>query len=178
MRFEELDETVTFDIGPLPLPVTLHRGPLGPPWELPWTTLFFTEQGIYTLHNLTVLLLDLEKNFEICMLLAFGGPPPGPPWGPHTCTIWTNLNSRPVRMIPVKFGSNPTMRFQEEEEGPPPQGPIGATLGTAMNKFYSSPNKVSTHYITWLFSFWIWRRRCLKFAWFWPLGASPWIPYP
>ena len=30
----------------------------------------------------------------------------------------------------------------------PPQGPIGATLGTAMNNFYSSPNKVSTHYIT------------------------------
>ena len=53
----------------------------------------------------------------------------------------------------------------------PPQGPIGATLGTAMDNFYSSPNKVSTHYITWLFSFWIWRRRCLKFAWFWPLGG-------
>ena len=29
----------------------------------------------------------------------------------------------------------------------PPQGPIGATLGTVMNNFYSSPNKVSTHYI-------------------------------
>ena len=55
----------------------------------------------------------------------------------------------------------------------PPQGPIGATLGTAMNNFCSSPNKVSTHYITWLFSFWIWRRRCLKFAWFWPFGALP-----
>ena len=73
-----------------------------------------------------------------------------------------------------------------------PQGPIGATLGTAMNNFCSSSNKVSTHYITWLFSFWIWRRRCLKFAWFWPFGALPlgphgghtyylnklWIPYP
>ena len=54
-----------------------------------------------------------------------------------------------------------------------PQGPIGATLGTAMNNFYSSPNKVSTYYITWPFSFWIWRRRCLKFAWFWPFGALP-----
>ena len=51
------------------------------------------------------------------------------------------------------------MRFQEDEKvtfykGPPsltcypPQGPIGATLGTAMNNFNSSPNKVSTHYIT------------------------------
>ena len=58
-----------------------------------------------------------------------------------------------------------------------PQGPIGATLGTAMNNFYSSPNKVSTHYITWPFSFWIWRRRCLKFAWFWPFGALPLGPH-
>ena len=58
----------------------------------------------------------------------------------------------------------------------PPQGPTGATLGTAMNNFYSSPNKVSTHYITWLFSFWIWRRS-LKFAQFWPLGALPLGPH-
>ena len=58
-----------------------------------------------------------------------------------------------------------------------PQGPIGATLGTAMNNFCSSSNKVSTHYITWLFSFWIWRRRCLKFAWFWPFGALPLAPH-
>ena len=60
--------------------------------------------------------------------------------------------------------------------GPPPQpvtpqGPIGATLETATNNFYSSPNKVSTHYITSLFSFWSWREICLKFAWFWPLEA-------
>ena len=33
-----------------------------------------------------------------------------------------------------------------------PQGPIGATLGTAMNNFCSSSNKVSTHYITWIVS--------------------------
>ena len=58
-----------------------------------------------------------------------------------------------------------------------PQGPIGATLGTAMNNFYSSPIKVSTHYMTWPFSFWIWRRRCLKFAWFWPFGALPLGPH-
>ena len=58
-----------------------------------------------------------------------------------------------------------------------PQGPIGATLGAAMNNFYSSPNKVSTHYITSPFSFWIWRRRCLKFAWFWPFGALPLGPH-
>ena len=59
----------------------------------------------------------------------------------------------------------------------PPQGPIGATLGTAMNNIYSSPIKVSTHYITRLFSFWIWRRRCLKCAWFWPFGALPLGPH-
>ena len=58
-----------------------------------------------------------------------------------------------------------------------PQGPIGATLGTVMNNFYSSPIKVSTHYMTWPFSFWIWRRRCLKFAWFWPFGALPLGPH-
>ena len=51
------------------------------------------------------------------------------------------------------------------------------TLGTAMNNFCSSSNKVSTHYITWLFSFWIWRRRCFKFAWFWPFGALPLGPH-
>ena len=58
-----------------------------------------------------------------------------------------------------------------------PQGPIGATLGTAMNNFCSSSNKVSTHYVTWLFSFWIWRRRCLKFARLWPFGALPLGPH-
>ena len=56
---------------------------------------------------------------------------------------------------------------------PPPTGAHWATLGTAMNNFYSSPKKVITNYIIWLFYFWIWRRRCLKFAWFWPLGALP-----
>ena len=32
--FQEEDETVTFYKGPPPEPVTLHRGPFGPPWEL------------------------------------------------------------------------------------------------------------------------------------------------
>ena len=113
-----------------------------------------------------------------------------PHWG-HMYYI-TNLNPQPLRMIPAKFGYNPTMRFSRSRWnsyflhiGPlpnlvPPQGPIGATLGTAMNNFCSSPNKVSTLYITWLFSFWIWRRRCLKFAWFWPhiLFEQVWIPFP
>ena len=81
------------------------------------------------------------------------------------------------------------MRFQEIDEtvtvtfyiGPhpnllPPQGPIGATLGTVMNNLYSSLKKVSTHYITWLFYVWIWRR-IFKFACFWPLGGLPLGPH-
>ena len=46
-----------------------------------------------------------------------------------------------------------------------------------MNNLCSSSNKVSTHYITWLFSFWIWSIR-----WYsnlhgvGPLGPSPWAP--
>ena len=69
------------------------------------------------------------------------------------------------------------MHFQKEDETVTfYKGPTGAYWGhpgTAMNNFYSSPNKVSTYYITGPFSFWIWRRRCLKFAWFWPFGALP-----
>ena len=75
------------------------------------------------------------------------------------------------------------MRFQEEDEtvtfykGPPPQpvthhrGPLGPPWELSfMNNFYSSSNKVSTctHYIIWLFSFWIW---------FWPFGALPLGPH-
>ena len=60
-----------------------HRGPLGLPWELPWTT-FVLHLTRYLHTTLTILLLDLEKKmFEICMVLALLGPPPGPPWGPH-----------------------------------------------------------------------------------------------
>ena len=149
------------------------KGPQGPIGVLPWTIIC-----IYTLHNLTILLLDLEKKmFEICMVLALWGPPPGPPWGPH---IRTTLNTPKddschllVKIQPCIFKKK--MKQLLFTKGP--QGPIGATLGTAMNNFCSSSNKVSTHYITWLFSFWIWRRRCLKFAWFWPFGALPLGPH-
>ena len=33
---------------------------------------------------------------------------------------------------------------------PPPQRPIRATLGTAMNNYYPSPEKIFTHYRTYL----------------------------
>ena len=58
-----------------------------------------------------------------------------------------------------------------------PQGPIGATLGTAMNNFCSLYGKLYTHYITWLYAIWISRRRCLKFAWFSPNVALPLSPH-
>ena len=72
------------------------------------------------------------------------------------------------------------MHFQKEDETVTfYKGPTGAHCGhpgTAMNNFYSSSNKVSTHYITWLFSWRIWRR-CLKFAWCRPFGALPLGPH-
>ena len=81
MRFQEEDETVTFYTGPPPQPVTLHRGPLGPPWELPMNNFYSSpKQGIYTLHNLTILLLDLKRR---CLKFAWFGPFWGPPLGPH-----------------------------------------------------------------------------------------------
>ena len=92
-----------------------------------------------------------------------------------------NLNPRPLRMIlPCLVKIQPCIFKKKMKQllfTKGPQGPIGATLETAMNNFCSSSNKVSTHYITWLFSFWIWRRRCLKFAWFWPFGALPLGPH-
>ena len=85
MRFEEEDETVTFYKGPLPNLLPSTGAHWGHPGNCHYQLLFFTyKQGIYTLHNLTILLLDLEKKMlEICMVLALWGPPLGPPWGPH-----------------------------------------------------------------------------------------------
>ena len=108
MRFEELDETVTFYIGPLPLPKPIPPPPPPPPGPIGATlgtamnNFNSSPKKVSTHCNLTVLLLDLEK-FEICMLLALEGPPLGPPGG-HMYTIWTTLNPRPLRMIPAKFG--------------------------------------------------------------------------
>ena len=136
------------------------------------TNLYFSPKKVSTLYTTWLFYLNWiwRRKFEICKVLALG-----PPIG-ATCTIWTTLNPRPLRMIKIQpciFKKK--MKQLLFTKGP--QGPIGATLGTAMNNFYSSPNKVSTHYITWPFSFWIWRRRCLKFAWFWPFGALPLGPH-
>ena len=75
---------VTVYIGPPPQPATPRRGHWGHPGNCHEQSLFFTQEGLYALHNFTVLLqLDLEKKFKICKVLALGGPPPGPPWWPH-----------------------------------------------------------------------------------------------
>ena len=59
-----------------------------------------------------------------------------------------------------------------------PQGPIiGVTLGTAMNNFYSSHNKVSTHYYNFTILLLDLEKRMFEFAWFWPFGALPLGPH-
>ena len=58
---------------------------------------------------------DKRSMFEICLVFGPWGPSPWVPMG-ATHTIWRTLNPLPVRMIPAKFGYNPTMRFQEEDE--------------------------------------------------------------
>ena len=127
------------------------------------------------------------QEVAICMVLALGGPPLPPPPPPHeghmypmnnfesptprddSCQVWLKSNHAFSR----RWWNSYFLQRAPSLTCYPAQGPAGATLGTAMNNFYSSPNKVSSHYITWLLSFWIWKRRCLKFAWFWPFGALP-----
>ena len=133
-------------------------------------------------NNLTILLLDLEKKivWNLHGFRPFGALPLGPHGG-HTYYL-NNFESPTPKDDSCHFLVKIQLCIFKKKmkqllftKGP--QGPIGATLGTAMNNFCSSSNKVSTHYITWLFSFWIWRRRCLKFAWFWPFGALPLGPH-
>ena len=64
------------------------KGPQGPIGATLGTAMnnFYSSPNKVSTHyyNFTILLLDLEKKmFEICMVLALWGPPPGPPWGPH-----------------------------------------------------------------------------------------------
>ena len=84
---------VTFYIGPPPQPATPRRGHWGHPGNCHEQSLFFTYEGLYALHNFTVLLqLDLE--FEICKVLALGGPPLGPHGG-NMCHMNTFESSAP-----------------------------------------------------------------------------------
>ena len=99
--FKKKMKQLLFTKGPPPQPVTLHRGPLGPPWEMPWTT--------FILH-LTRYLFSFWIWKRWCLKFAwfwpFGEPPPGPPWGPHilfdnfesptpkddSCQVWLKSN--------------------------------------------------------------------------------------
>ena len=94
--------------------------------------------------------------FEIYIVLAIWGPPPGLHGG-HVYHL-NNFQSLSPKDDSCQVWLNPAMRFQEEDgtvtfyiEPPPPtnllppQGPNGATLKAVMNKSYSSPKEVSTH---------------------------------
>ena len=138
--------------------------------------LYSSPKKVSTLYTTWLFYLNWiwRRKFEICKVLALGALP----LGPHrshmyhmnnfeslapkddSCHVWLKSNHA---FSNRRWNSYILQRAH--------RGLLGATLGTAMNNFYSSPNKVSTHYITWPFSFWIWRRRCLKFAWFWPFES-------
>ena len=105
MHFQKEDETVTF-----------YKGPTGAHWGHPGNCheqlLFFIEQGIYTLHNLTILLLDLEKKmFEICMVLALGALPLGPHGG-HTYYL-NNFESPTPKDDSCHFGLKSNYAFSK-----------------------------------------------------------------
>ena len=62
---------------------------------------------------------------------------------------------------------------------PPPLEPIGAALGTAVNRFNSSHKKVSEHYITWLFYMYIVCQDLEMMFLLWNVhGFGPWGPFP
>ena len=175
MHFQKEDETVTFYKG-------AHRGPLGPPLGTAMNNFCSSSNKVST-HYITWLFsfwIWRRRCLKFAWFWPFGALPLGPHGG-HTYYL-NNFESPTPKDDSCHFWLKSNHAFSKKKmkqllftKGP--QGPIGATLGTAMNNFCSSSNKVSTHYITWLFSFWIWRRRCLKFAWFWPFGALPLGPH-
>ena len=87
---------------PPPL-VTPLRGPMGPPWELSWTTFI-----LHLRRDLHTKELDCSTSGsgedDVWNLHVFGpwGPSPRAPMG-ATGTIWTTLNPLPLRMLPAKF---------------------------------------------------------------------------
>ena len=108
--------------------------------------------------------------FTICKVLAFGGPPPGPPLWPHVPYEHLWIPGPWGWFLPSLVKIQPCILQEVDEQllltcrAPSPTcyptGAIGATLGTATNNLYSSPKKVSTFYITWLFYLnWTWRRK-------------------
>ena len=127
-------------------------GPLGPPWKLPRTIfILHLRRSIRT--TCTSLLFTLTgSGEEVWNLQSFGpwGPPPGPPWWPPVPyehlwipSPWGWFLPSLVKIQPcISSSSRWTVTFYI---GPPPQpvthmGAIGATLGSATNNLYSSPN--------------------------------------
>ena len=93
-----------------------HRSPMGPPTEMPWTTLILhLERYLHTIYQVCPTSRSGEE--DVWNLHSFY--PWGPsPWGPlgATCTILATSDLLPLRMIPTKFGWNLTMHFGEEDE--------------------------------------------------------------
>ena len=158
--------------GPLPQPATPRRGHWGHPGNCHEQSLFFTYEGLYALHNFTVLLPNWiwRRSLKFAKFWPLGALPLGPHGG-NMCHMNTFESSAPEDdSCQVWLKSNHAF-LQEVDEtvtfyiGPPPQpvtphGAIGATLGSATYNLYSSPKKVSTLYTTWLFYLnWIWRRK-------------------
>ena len=76
--------TVTFYIGPPPQPVTPH-GAIGATLGSATNNLYSSPQKVSTLYTTWLFYLNWiwRRKFEICKVLALGGPPPGPPWWQH-----------------------------------------------------------------------------------------------
>ena len=102
--------------GPTPQPVTLHRGPLGPPWELSWTTfILHLLRYLHTRHLDCYTSGSGEEDFWNLQCFVPWGPSPwAPMWA--TAILWTTLHPLPIRMIPTKFGWNRLTRSGEEDE--------------------------------------------------------------
>ena len=115
LSFQEEDENLNFSIR-TPPPWPLLGAKCGHPWTCHEQLLFFTYQGTYIQHNMALTILVLQKkSFEKLVSFLSGGPCPWYPLG-ATPTIWTNLGPIHLRIIPAKFGWNPAVSFQEEDE--------------------------------------------------------------
>ena len=141
---------VTFYIGPPPQPATPCRGH----WatlETATNNLYSSPKKVYT-HYILYCSTLTGSGEEVWNLQSFGtwGPPPGPPWwqpvpyehlwipSPWGWFLPSLVNIQPC----ISSSSRWTVTFYI---GPPPQpvthmGAIGATLGSATNNLYSSPN--------------------------------------